>query len=78
MTQTKNKRQGYLENASKEPSGIIYQAKDKKDAAMQIKALFSHKLLDSFQNGITVGMKKAGKVKLARRTAGANLARLFS
>jgi hypothetical protein len=77
MAQTRNKLPGYLENALKEASGIIYQAKDKKDAAKQIKALISHKLLDSFKNGITVGMKKAGKVKLARRTAGANLTRLF-
>lgn len=63
MTQPKDKGRGYVQNALEEAGNIIGQAKDKNDATGQIQALLERKLLESFKNGITVGMKKAGKAK---------------
>ena len=44
-------------------TGIFYQAKDKGEAATQIRKLIIGKVLEFFKNGIAVGMKKARKVK---------------
>jgi hypothetical protein len=63
MTDKKTKRIGYLENALKEVDDLIQQADDTKAVATKLKDLISRKLLESFQNGIKVGMKKAGKVE---------------
>ena len=63
MTQAKTKRPGYLESALNEVGHIIGQAKDKNDATEQIRTLLEKKVVESFKNGISVGMKKAGKMK---------------
>ncbi len=63
MEKTNQKRSGYLQDALKEAADIIDQAQDKDQATEQIKELISRKVLASFKNGITVGMKKAGKMK---------------
>ncbi len=63
MTQAKPKRSGYLQDALREAADIINQAQDRDQAVEQIKDLISKKVLESFKNGITVGMKKAGKMK---------------
>ena len=57
------KRSGYLQDVDKEAADIIYQAQDKNDAVAKIRDLINAKVLESFKNGIQVGMKKAGKVK---------------
>jgi hypothetical protein len=61
--QPKKKSSGYLEAALKEVSQIIDQAKDRDEAVAKVKDLLQRKLLESFKNGMTVGLKKAGKAK---------------
>lgn len=63
MTQAKSKHPGYLETALNEAGHIISQADSKNEATDQIRALLEKKIVESFKNGITVGMKKAGKIK---------------
>jgi len=63
MTQPKDKRPGYLQNALDEAKSIILQGKDRNAVVAQIQALLEKKVLDSFKNGIAVGMKKAGKTE---------------
>lgn len=63
MTQPKNNRPGYLQDVANEVRNIIHQAKDRNDATAQIQALLEKRILDSFKNGIAVGMKKAKQTK---------------
>ena len=39
------------------------EAKDRDEATEQVKALLEKKVVESFKNGITVGMKKAKKIE---------------
>jgi hypothetical protein len=63
MTQEKSKRPSYLETTLQEVDQIMSEAKDRDEATEQIKALLEKRVVDSFKNGITVGMKKAKKIE---------------
>ena len=63
MTQPKDKRPGYLQNALEEAKSIILQGKDRNAVVAQMQALLEKRILESFKNGIAVGMKKAGQKK---------------
>ena len=63
MTQPKTKHPGYLENALNEARSIILQGKDRNAIVAQIQALLEKRVLESFKNGIAVGIKKARQTK---------------
>lgn len=64
MTQEKTaKRPSYLETTLQEVDQIMSEAKDRDEATEQVKALLEKKVVESFKNGITVGMKKAKKIE---------------
>ena len=63
MTESKAKPREFLESVFQEARSIIYQGKDKNAIVAQIQALLEKKMVESFKNGISVGMKKAKSQK---------------